>query len=77
MYCDNVTCKYNQLGLECTKVPYNIEFMCNERYTDFSKKGEEENTPSINNNEKVQELLLFYGMYGIRRTSCNRRRDSL
>ena len=53
MFCDNVTCKYNQLGLECTKVPYNIEFMCNERYTDFSKKGEEENTPSINNNEKV------------------------
>ena len=44
MYCDNITCKYNQLGLECTKVAGNIEFNCSDRYTDFSKKGEDVDT---------------------------------
>lgn len=54
MYCDNITCKHNQLGMECTKVPYNIEFMCEDRYTDFSKKkGDDDKKSSKNNNEEV------------------------
>ena len=44
MYCDNITCKYNQLGRECIKVPYNIEFNCSKRYIDFSKEGEDVDT---------------------------------
>ena len=42
MFCDNITCKYNQLGQECTKVSYNIEFYCEDRSTDFSTKKKEE-----------------------------------
>lgn len=53
MFCDNITCKYNQLGLECTKVPYNIEFYCSDRDTDFSKKGEKDEKSLKHKNEKV------------------------
>lgn len=41
MYCDNVTCKYNQLGIECTKLPAHIEFMCKDRYVNFNEKEQD------------------------------------
>ena len=53
MYCNNITCKYNQLGMECTRVPYNVEFNCTDRNTDFSKKGEKDEKSSKHKNEKV------------------------
>lgn len=49
MFCDNTTCKYNQLGMECTKVPYNIEFYCNDRNTNFNEKGTDKSSENINN----------------------------
>lgn len=49
MYCNNITCKYNQLGLECTRVSNNIEFNCSDRYTDFSKEGEDVDTSDMAN----------------------------
>lgn len=48
MFCNNVTCKYNQLGLECTKVPYNIEFHCEDRNKNFAEQEKE-----VNKYEKV------------------------
>lgn len=48
MYCDNITCKYNQLGLECTKVPYNLEFYCEDRNKNF-----EESEKEVKKNEEV------------------------
>lgn len=48
MFCDNITCKHNQLGLECTKVPYNIEFCCKDRNKNFAEKEKE-----VNKDEKV------------------------
>ena len=53
MYCNNITCKYNQLGMECTKVLYNVEFNCIDRNTDFSKKGEKDEKSLEYKNEKV------------------------
>ena len=48
MFCDNITCKHNQLGLECTKVPYNLEFNCEDRNKNFAKQENE-----VKNDEKV------------------------
>ena len=48
MFCDNVSCKYNQLGLECTKVPYNFEFYCENRNKNFEEQEKE-----VKKDEKV------------------------